>query len=210
MEKNVVASPRRSSTFILPSRPQSPRGAGGNSHHRLDHEPFISPLPTRFSDARVFIFPKRARANERHHAPAHHTHILSMVLLCAAGRTATTLTAGRAGLIASSNTSTRHTSRSPTCTHSQAAGSSTPSHLRHSRLLLRCLLLRRHHHRRTLHLHHHLHRSRRHHHRLRRFRLRCQPRADRPPATPGIPPPTTFHPRALRRQHPHRPPCDFT
>ena len=63
----------------------------------------------------------------------------------------------------------------------------TPSHFRHSRLLPRHLLLRRHRRRRTFRRHHHLHRSHRHRHRLRRFHLRCQPRADRPP-TPGIPP----------------------
>ena len=39
---------------------------GCNPHHRPGHEPSINSHPSRFSDARVFILPRRARANELH------------------------------------------------------------------------------------------------------------------------------------------------
>ena len=60
---------------------------------RLEHEPFISSLPIPILDARAFILPRHARANEPHLAPAaRHAHTHSMVLLRAAGRTTATLT----------------------------------------------------------------------------------------------------------------------
>lgn len=45
-----------------PPMPARRAGAGCNSHHHLGHEPFINPHPILISNARVFIFPRRARA----------------------------------------------------------------------------------------------------------------------------------------------------
>jgi hypothetical protein len=144
-----------------------------NPSSALSQSPSSMPMPSSFPDT-------RAQMNSILCPLARHAHTHSMVLLRAPGRTTATPTARRAGLVG------HDASRSLTCTLPHDAGSRHRL-FRLSRLLPRHLLLRRHRRRRTFHRHHHLHRSHRHRHRLRRFHLRCQPRADRPP-TPGIPP----------------------
>ena len=69
----MPSSSRRSASFLLPFRPQSPRDAGCNPHHRLSHEPSINPLPILIPNALALIHPKHARANELHLASTAFT-----------------------------------------------------------------------------------------------------------------------------------------
>jgi hypothetical protein len=126
--------------------------------------------------------------------PSHLRHS-RLSSLAASSFAATTNAASSASIITSITASIDLTATTTASAALTSAAYPLPADrptLRHSRLLLRCLLLRRHRHRRTSRPHHHLHRSRRHRHRLRRLRLHCQPsRANRPPAAPGIPPAAT-------------------